>query len=441
MFLSGLRPTASWLFAAVLAVLGIVATSQGQQPAPGNIRTPGGINTPGSGRVPDGPRVPRRRPTPPTPPQPAQSLESQSLESPPLESQRLASLFSAGEGLPPIDALAGTPNMFGDLFAGGVQLAFSAPLAPISGTFDLPLAGGTRRLKVGENNSALVQDRVNLLYNHYHNAMNEDARDFVGDPAQRTLSVDRYTLGMEKALGASGWSVELLMPLAGETNFITDDVGIGGGNVGNLAVILKRIVYQCDCTVGSVGLGINTPTGSDVHGRVFATDFTVNNQAVYLAPYAAFLRQPTDQFFVQGFLELDIPTNGNRIDFQDPVNGSGTWGTLRDQTLLYADLSTGYWLYRNRCSSGLSGLASLFEVHYTTALENADSVTGFGNGTASRFSFGNLSGRSDVVNLTVGLHAELAKDTLCRVGCAVPLGTGAHRSFDSELQVQLERRF
>ena len=70
-------------------------------------------------------------------------------------------------------------------FAGGVQLAFSAPAAPMFGTFDLPLAGGTRRLKVGENNSALVQDRIELLYNHYHNALNEDASGFVGDPAQR----------------------------------------------------------------------------------------------------------------------------------------------------------------------------------------------------------------------------------------------------------------
>ena len=94
-------------------------------------------------------------------------------------------------------------------------------------------------------------------------------------------------------------------------------------------------------------------------------------------------------------------------------------------------------MYRNRCSFGLSGLASLVEVHYTTAMEDADSVTG----TASGFRFGNLSGRSDVVNLTVGLHAEFAEDTLCRVGCALPLGTGANRSFDSELQVQLERRF
>jgi hypothetical protein len=408
MFSTGRRPTALGLFMALLLVFGTALASFGQQPA----TPPGGASAGG------------RPATPPPPP-----------------AEPLASLFGEEAGLPPIDRLAGTPNMFGDLFPGGSQLSFAAPTAFVSGTFDLPLAGATRRLKVGENNGALTQDRINFVYNHYHNALNEEASAFVGDPTQRALSVDRYTLGVEKTLGEGCWSVELRMPLAGETNFATSQVGISGGAVGDLAVILKRIVYMSDCTVVSAGLGIATPTGSDVRGRVFGTAFTMQNQAVYLTPYVALLRTPTDRFFYQGFLEVDVPTNGNRIDYVDTVNGSGTFGTLRDQTLLYADLSAGYWLYRNRYAPGLSGLASLVEVHYTTAMENADSVSGFGNGTASRFSFGNLAGRADVVNLTVGLHAEFAEDTLLRVGGVFPLGTGVNRAFDSEVQVQVERRF
>jgi hypothetical protein len=220
MLLTGCRSMALRLPAAVVLALGIVAASLGQQStvAPRDARAPGA------------PPAPDTRPKPQRPAEP------------------LESLFDTSKGLPPIDRLAGTPNMFGDFFAGGMQLAVSTPAAPTAGTFDLPLAGGTQRLKVSENNSALVQDRFELLYNHHQNAL----------------------------------------------------------------------------------------------------------------------------------------------------DGSRTFGTLRVQTFLYVDLSAGYWLYRNRCSDGLTGLASL---------------------------------------------AELADNTICRVGCALPLGTGDNRCFDSELQVQLERRF
>ena len=288
MFLTGLRPPALGLFAAVLLVLGIVAASPAQQPAV----APGGASTPGVRPAP---------PTPPTPPPPAETLES---------------LFGASEGLPPIDRLAGTPNMFGDLFAGGTQLAFSAPLAPSSGTFDLPLAGGTPRLKVGENNNGARAGSHQPSLQPLPQRAERGCQRLRGNPAQRSLSVDRFMLGVEKALGNGCWSVGLCMPFAGETNFTTSDVEITGGDVGNLAVILKRIIYQCDCTVASVGLGIDTPTGSDVHGSVYATDFTVHNQAVYLAPYAAFLRKPMIVSFIRALLRSTSRSTGIALIFR-----------------------------------------------------------------------------------------------------------------------------
>jgi hypothetical protein len=43
--------------------------------------------------------------------------------------------------------------------------------------------------------------------------------------------------------------------------------------------------------------------------------------------------------------------------------------------------------------------------------------------------------------MTVGLHAEVACNTLVRVGGVFPLVSRDDRCFESEVQVQVERRF
>lgn len=340
-----------------------------------------------------------------------------------------------------IERLAGTPNMFGDLFnnlGGSVRVVDSAGDTALG---DLPLAAGSRRVKIAENDKALPEDRVFVLYNHFNHAL-DYASELGSLPVRRSLDVDRYTFGFEKTLFCGCWSVEMRMPLAGESQFATSEFGVSGGNVGNLAVILKRLIYRSDTTAVAIGLGMDTPTGSDVDGMAVdaegATSYTVRNDAVHVMPYIGFLRAPDSRFFYQGFLQCDIPTNGNRIDYRDVV-GSGNLGILNEQALLYVDLSAGYWLHRNPCAC-ITGLAVVSELHYTTTLEDSDQVLKIGY-PAPRLFFGNFANRVDVVNLTVGLHAELANQTVCRVGGAFPLSSGDNRAFDSELQVQLERRF
>jgi hypothetical protein len=112
---------------------------------------------------------------------------------------------------------------------------------------------------------------------------------------------------------------------------------------------------------------------------------------------------------------------------------------LNEQTMLYLDLSFGRWLYSNPYARCLTGLASVIEFHYTTALQDTDSVTGIIAGTPIEFQ--NSANRLDVLNLTVGLHGEIARCTLLRVGGVFPLCAGDNRFFDAEIQAQLERRF
>jgi hypothetical protein len=338
------------------------------------------------------------------------------------------------------DRLANAPNMFGDSrFAQDAHLVVDYLFGNKTGDAALPLASADRVGKIAENGSALTRDRVYFLYSHFDHAL-EVSTQRPAIAFHRSFDLDRYTIGLEKTFLDKWWSVELRMPLFNRTGLSELDTGVLGfsdGRAGNLAVILKRMLYRSDNLAACIGMGIDTPTGYHVAGTtVGATIFNIHNDAVHLLPYAGFLYAPTDCLFFQGFLQVDVAANGDRIDSRDPV--STLTGVYREQTLLYTDLQVGYWLYRNRCAPVLTGLASVVEFHYTTTLQDTDRTF-----LANLFSVQvtNPANRVDMVNMTVGVHAELANHTLCRLGGVFPLSTGDNRAFAAEVQVQVERRF
>ena len=98
---------------------------------------------------------------------------------------------------------------------------------------------------------------------------------------------------------------------------------------------------------------------------------------------------------------------------------------------MYVDTSFGYWLFRDTEAEFLTGLAGLLELHYTTALTSADVVAD----TDNIVTFGANSGSLDALNMTVGLHAEIARSTTIRVGYVTPLRDQNHRFFDSEFTI------
>jgi hypothetical protein len=332
--------------------------------------------------------------------------------------------------------------MYGDsYFAPNASLiVLSRPFGVFLGSAELPLPGTDRAAKIAENGNTLPHDRVYFLYNHFANALNANVTGLPQGPVHRDFELDRYTLGVEKTFLDDWWSVELRTPLFGNTELDTSDLGYEGDSVGNLAVIVKRLVYRSDTTAACIGLGIDVPTADGIHARFLTTDLTVHNDAVHLMPYVGLLRTPTDRFFYQGFLQVDVPAIGNRVDSNDAYLGARGLGRYNEQTLLYADLQAGYWLYRNRCAPWLTGLASIAELHYTATVQDADRLQGFIPGPYS-YQVGSTANRVDMLNLTVGLHAEIARHTLCRVAGVVPLCTGDNRAFDGEVQVQLEQRF
>jgi hypothetical protein len=96
-------------------------------------------------------------------------------------------------------------------------------------------------------------------------------------------------------------------------------------------------------------------------------------------------------------------------------------------------------VYRNPYAERLTGVAAITELHYTTTLQDADRIAGQVNTTTLAL---NATGnRFDVLNGTVGLQFLLFDASSLRVAGVFPIGNEDRRLFDSEVQVQFNRRF
>jgi hypothetical protein len=347
--------------------------------------------------------------------------------------------------------LASTPNMFGDCG----PTTINATIITAAGTLTaaeimLPVVGGARSAKMAENDIAMPVDRVFFNYNHYTDAFQMREQQLIppGPLLFRQEPIDRYTLGAEKTFYDGLTSVEVRMPFNGafDANLVTTSVS--NGNIGNMAVILKGLLYQGDNLGIGAGLGIDTPTGSDTITRLDTVNLRYQNQAVHLLPWLGFLYSPGDPqwgwgdgFFATGFLQVDVAANGNTVKLVDPGAATTTnLGKYNEQTVLYADLGLGYWLYRDPDAPRWTGLAVVGEAHYTTSLQDADLVAGLAGLTGAVVT--NASNRFDVVNGTIAIQALMFDASSLRVGGVFPMGSRQdQRFFDSEVQVQFNRRF
>jgi len=341
----------------------------------------------------------------------------------------------------PLTRLASVPNMFGDFFPPGINMHQSSFSQFMPSLFDgesspypvvkLPVGGAIRRLKIAENNKALPMDRVFFMYNRYENALAASSLTQWGQV--RTDPVNRYLIGAEKTF-FNGWSsIEIRMPFTDRYDYHAPDLSVIGGSVGNLGVTMKQLLYVSRHMALALGLGIETPTGSNARGMLATVPYTVHNDALHLSPWVGMLALPSDKLFFQMFLQWDVAANGNRVT----VDGVQL-GKLDDQNLMYLDLMLGYWLYRNPSARWINGIAPVIEYHYTTTLQDADIVTIYDGGLYHHFI--NQDNRIDVSNLNVGLHTQLGLTTVSVAG-AFPLTGGSNQLFDAELQVYVNRNF
>jgi len=328
--------------------------------------------------------------------------------------------------------------MIGDFFTSAGQL-FAADSIDAAGKGRLigtiPNAGGTRRVKISENNSPIPRDRVFFAFNEFNNAALVLQQNQTG-----TIDIQRYTPGFEKTFWGGQGSIEVRSPFAYTQNpnlSLQGNLAPKQSQFGNLSLALKLLVWREDNFAVAMGTGLNLPTGPDVQVFQFGQPMlTLKNQSVHLLPYIGAYWAPIDRAYVQGFLQVDVDANGNAVN----VPNGGRGGVLTEQTFLYADVAIGYWLYQNPEARVVTGIIPTLEFHYSTTLQNADIVTAQSGTT--QFTLGNSFNRLDITNITTGTHFRLGPLSFLTIAGVFPLkARDTDRQFDSEIVAQFNRLF
>jgi hypothetical protein len=259
----------------------------------------------------------------------------------------------------------------------------------------------------------------------------------------RGISVNRLSPGFETLLFSPRTSFEMRTPFA--TTLDSDVLLDGGTNTnnvefGNLFFSLKHVIYSRNQFLVSTGLSMTAPTADDV--RVLNGTGTelvrINNDSVHLMPFLGCFYKPSRQSFLQGFMQVDVDANGNSVLINDNVAQSNLTqvGRLQDLTLLYLDVSSGYWIYRSR-GRGLTGVAPLLEGHYNRSLNDADCVID----PSGRTRIQSPVQAYDNFNAVGALVFEFNRRSRLAFGYGVPIGNGSDRAFDNELRITFNRFF
>lgn len=325
-------------------------------------------------------------------------------------------------------SLASTTNMIGDTLGMGYFFVVEGDSVgkPTRLAGNLPIGDGT--IKISENCSPLPVDRVFFDYNHFENALVTANND--------TISLNRYTVGVEKTFLDGFGSVEFKMPwdagLAATQNVDVSTPDNQGTFFGALPVTTKFLLFQNNYWAASAGVAVGLPTLPDVGLRSRSNNINVFNDSTHVAPFWGLLLTPNDRWFSITFMQFDFDTNGDR------VTGNGNdLGRLRDPTLMYVDSSIGYWLFYDqqgvRGAGYLTGMAPILELHYTKTLNNAMGIQNF---------IQPQSNAINVLNLTAGLFFKLGSSAGLTVAGVAPLRTSpADKQFDAEVLVQFNRWF
>ena len=332
--------------------------------------------------------------------------------------------------------------MIGDLLAGNYMFLTGELTGKLPSGGNIPVAGGDRPGKISEDTSPIPTDRVFADFNHFNSAaLTSDGR---------VIDVNRYTFGVEKTFFDGACSIEIRAPivsgLAANESVPVGDNDNEGTVLGDVSIIPKWLFAKADTWAASVGVSISLPTAPDVSNTVASAEITrIKDESLHLEPFVGLLLAPNSRLFSISYIQLDFDANGSPVTSQlvDGANVSPAVydGRLRDPTLLYVDVSVGYWLFDARDESRgswalggyVSGIAPIVELHYTTSLQ------AFSNHVSTITS---AFAGEDILDMTGGLAFQLGPmSNLTLAACAPLLTSQRDKEFDSELIVEFDRHF
>lgn len=289
-----------------------------------------------------------------------------------------------------------------------------------------PGSGGVvvGRQKIADNGSPIPRDRVFLNYSYFDNV----------PLTAGGVNVNRFTPGVEKTFFDGNASFEARFPFATtlDTNILVD--GLTNDDeveFGNVVLYSKLLLFSSPTYALSTGLGVSLPTADDLTVG-FANGprlVEIDNKSVHLLPFVGGVWVPNSDFFVHGFVQVDVDMNGNPVLVNTFENGFRRAGRLDDVTLLYTDIGAGYWAYRaNSPDAVLSGIIPTVELHYTRSLEGAETIQ------SGPFTIGDFSDDIQVLNATIGTTLLLGDSSTLQFAYGTPIGNSADHVFDGEFR-------
>jgi hypothetical protein len=313
----------------------------------------------------------------------------------------------------------------------------NATLSIISGTTTEPSLGNVGMLKMASGGSPIPRDRVFFNYNY-----------FEGVPLANTTSVNQFVPGFEKTFLNGLMSVEARFPFAAtlDTDInINGSTGSSTGKFGDISVALKGIFTQSDNWLLSGGLQLVLPTADDISygvtdGASTQEFLRIENESVHVMPFLGASYIAGGGLFLQGFFQIDVDANGMPVVANPSPFGTGTMsevGRLNGATMMYLDVSAGYWLVQEPAdsTSTLTAIMPLLELHLSRSLSDSDSVNFSPLGTI---------GRQDdfqLLNTTFGMVFEFQHNTSISAGYATSIPGGKDDDFEGEFRLHVSHRF
>jgi len=358
-----------------------------------------------------------------------------------------ANLFAANPQAGELGGLGQSGYIAGNQFISGASFSgasYGNPGDPQG--FTVPIAGGDRRVKLSDQFSPFPATRIFYNYHLFGNA----GIDVLGND----IDINRSTFGFERSFFSENASIEFRIPIqsgVGKDQNLAGNGAVGqrSSQLGNIAISTKLLLSRDQFQSYSVGLATLLPTAPDAD--VFdGTDqiFKVANETVSIIPFVAANFTPNQQTWITFYSQADFSANGDSVSsfvdsrLSSPYSATPLLTeTFNQQHLLSLDMTIGRWLYQNPNAPFLRGFATFFELHYTTTMNDADSVTAGNVDPNAQDVVTNGSNRLDILDTTVGIRAQLGESLFVTAAYVAPLRTGVEKSFDSEFNLNISRYF